>query len=525
VTGSLCAVSSPSGVRPTRVAPRSASNLAALLGVSALGVAELARDAMVTGVTLHSAQVRPGDLYAALPGARDHGARYAAEAARRGATAVLTDPAGSDLAAAAGLPILVVPDPRSRLGELAAAIYGRPSDDLLLIGVTGTNGKTTTSYLVEAGLRADGRRTGLVGTIETRIGDEALTSVRTTPESSDLQAMLAVMRERNVDAVAMEVSSHGLALGRIDGMHFGVGIFTNLGRDHLDFHGTIDAYFDAKATLFTPQRSRAGAVNVDDAYGRKLVRRATVPVTTYSARGADGADWRAQHVALHTDGSTFTALGPGGLTVAVATHLPGAFNVQNALSALVGLVLAGVPPERAAAGIAAVSGVPGRMERVDAGQPFTALVDYAHTPDAVETLLAAVRAVTAGRIVCVLGCGGDRDQAKRPEMGAAAARGADVAVLTSDNPRSEDPATILDAMLEGALSVPSDDRAELIVDLDRAAAITAAVRLARSGDAVVVAGKGHEQGQEIGGVIRPFDDRSVLRAALMERVGSEARTC
>jgi UDP-N-acetylmuramoyl-L-alanyl-D-glutamate--2,6-diaminopimelate ligase len=520
VTGSLCAVPSPSGVRPTRLAPRSASELAALLGVPApLG------DAVVTGVTLHSAQVRPGDLYAALPGAHDHGARHSAEAAHRGATAIITDPAGSDLPLPAGLPVLVVPDPRSRLGELAALIYGRPSDDLLLIGITGTNGKTTTSYLVEAGLQADGRRTGLVGTVETRIGDEALTSVRTTPESPDLQALLAVMRERGVDSVAMEVSSHGLALGRIDGVHFGVGIFTNLGRDHLDFHGTIDAYFDAKAALFTPQRSGAGVVNIDDPYGRKLVRRATVPVTTYSARGADDADWRANHVMLHADGSTFTALGPGGLAVPVSVHVPGEFNVQNALAALVGLVLAGVPADRTAAGIAAVSGVPGRMERVDAGQPFTALVDYAHTPDAVETLLAAVRAVTAGRIVCVLGCGGDRDLAKRPEMGAAAVRGADIAVLTSDNPRSENPARILDAMLEGALSVSADERAELVVDLDRAAAIQTAVRLARPGDAVVVAGKGHEQGQEIAGVVRAFDDRAVLQAALMDWVGAETRTC
>jgi UDP-N-acetylmuramoyl-L-alanyl-D-glutamate--2,6-diaminopimelate ligase len=525
VTGSLCAVSSPSGLRPTRLAPRSTSELAALLGIPAPGV-----DVAVTGVTLDSRSVRPGDLYAALPGARDHGARYAAQAARQGAAAIMTDPAGSLLAADSGLPALVLADPRTRLGEVAAAVYGHPSGDLTLIGITGTNGKTTTAYLVESGLRAGGRRTGLLGTVETRVADEVVASVRTTPEAPDLQALLAVMRERGVDAVAMEVSSHGLALGRIDGVDVDVAIFTNLGRDHLDFHRTMDAYFDAKAALFTPQHSRIGLVNVDDPYGRALVRRAGVPVTTYSSTGSSDADWRAQDVVLGPGGSTFTAIGPRDLAVPVTVRLPGAFNVQNALAALAGLVLAGVPADRAAAGLACVRGVPGRMERIDAGQPFTALVDYAHTPDAVETLLTTVRAVTSGRILCVLGCGGDRDQAKRPQMGAAVARGADVAVLTSDNPRSEDPARILDAMLEGARSVRSDDRAELLVDLDRAAAIETVVRLAGPGDAVVVAGKGHEQGQEMGGVVRPFDDRAVLRAALRQHVGAEpvtpeAQTC
>jgi UDP-N-acetylmuramoyl-L-alanyl-D-glutamate--2,6-diaminopimelate ligase len=520
VTGSLSAVSGPFGLRPTRLAPRSASELAALLGIPAP-----AQDVLVSGVTLHSDAVRPGDLYAALPGARDHGAKHLAAAIRRGAVAILTDPAGGVLAADTALPTLVVVNPRARLGEVAAAIYRRPSDDLMLIGITGTNGKTTTAYLVEAGLRAGGGRTGLVGTVETRICDDVLTSVRTTPEAPDLQALLAVMRERRVDAVAMEVSSHGLALGRIDAVLFDVGIFTNLSQDHLDFHGTIDAYFDAKASLFTPQRSKAGVINVDDSYGRALVARASVPVTTYSPRGVSDADWRADDVVPESSGSTFTAVGPGGVTVPVTVRLPGAFNVSNALGALAGLTLAGVPAALAAAGIASVGGVPGRMERIDVGQPFLALVDYAHTPDAVDTLLTTVRALTPGRLICVLGCGGDRDVAKRPRMGAAVARGADVAVLTSDNPRSEDPADILDAMLEGVREVPPPERAEILVDEDRAAAIQAAVRLAAAGDAVVVAGKGHEQGQEIAGEVRPFDDRAMLRAALQARTGQEAHSC
>jgi UDP-N-acetylmuramoyl-L-alanyl-D-glutamate--2,6-diaminopimelate ligase len=459
---------------------------------------------VVTGCTLDSRAVRPGDLYAALPGARAHGADFAAPAAEAGAVALLTDPAGQSRAAATGLPVLVAPDPRAVLGGVARWVHDDPAAGLLVLGVTGTNGKTTTAFLLEAGLRAAGHRTGLVGTICTRIGDDVVPSVRTTPEAPDLQALLALMRERGTTAAAMEVSSHALALGRVDGLVVDTAVFTNLSQDHLDFHADMADYEAAKASLFTPERSRRGLVCVDDDAGRRIAAGATVPVTTLSTTGTD-ADWTVTDVALRGEGGGFTLTGPSG-SVRATVQLPGAFNVANAAIALAALAESGVGLRDAVAGVAALPGVPGRMERVDAGQPFLALVDYAHTPEAVATLLQTVRTVTAGRVLVVLGCGGDRDAAKRPLMGRAAVEGADVAVLTSDNPRSEDPLEVLRQMAAGAPGAA--------VEPDRRAAIGLAVAQARAGDAVVVAGKGHETGQEVAGVVTPFDDRVVLRQAL-----------
>ncbi len=470
----------------------------------------------VTGITHDSRAVRPGDLYAALPGARFHGADFAAQAAESGAVAVLTDPAGAERAAAAGLPVLTAADPRSVLGELAAAVYGDPGRGLLRIGITGTSGKTTTSYLVEGGLRAAhaSGHTGLIGTVKTRIGDEDVKTERTTPEATDLQALFAVMRERGVEAVVMEVSSHALRLGRVDGTVYDVAVFTNLSPEHMEFHAGMEDYFQAKAQLFTPLRSRLGVVNLDDEYGRRLVAEAGVPLLTFSATGRLDADWRAEDVTAGPLDSTFTAIGPKGERVQAVAPLPGPFNVANTLAAIAALAAAGLDPQTAADGVAAVPGVPGRLERVDAGQPYLAVVDYAHKTDAVESVLRALRTTTDGRIHAVLGCGGDRDETKRAPMGAALARLADTAVLTSDNPRSEDPLAILAAMLAGAVSVPAEQRGHVIVEPDRAAAVAAAVAQARPGDIVLVAGKGHEQGQEIAGVVRPFDDREVLRAAI-----------
>ena len=459
--------------------------------------------ATVSGATLDSRSVQPGDLYAALPGAHAHGADFAAQAVALGATAVLTDADGAARAGDLGVPVVLADDPRAVLGDVASWVHHDPAADLLVLGVTGTNGKTTTAFLLEAGLRAAGHRTGLLGTVLTRIGDDEVASVRTTPEAPELQALLAVMRERGTTAVAMEVSSHALVLGRVDGVVFDVAGFTNLSQDHLDFHPTMADYEAAKASLFTPQRARHGVVNVDDDAGRRLVRSAAIPITTYG----EDADWSAREVDLRPDGSAFRLLGrlPDGTAVDVraGVRLPGAFNVDNAVGALAQLVTAGVPVDDAVRGVAACPGVPGRMERVEA--PFLAVVDYAHTPDAVRLLLDAVRALTPGRVLVVLGCGGDRDRAKRPLMGAAAAA-ADVAVLTSDNPRSEDPLQILAEMAAGAPGA--------VVEPDRRAAIAYAVAQARPGDAVVVAGKGHESGQEAGGVVLPFDDREVLRAAV-----------
>jgi len=477
---------------------------------------------LVSGVTHDSRRVRPGDLYAALPGSQNHGAQFCREAADAGAVAVLTNPSGRESARRCGLPVFVVSDPRARLGEVADWVYGHPSGRLLMLGVTGTSGKTTTAYLLESGLRRAGHLTGLVGGVETRVGEATLTSELTTPEAADLQALLAVMAERGVTAAAMEVSSHALALGRVAGTSYDVAIFTNLSQDHLDFHGSLEEYFAAKATLFTPAYARVGVVNIDDVYGRRLAEEAPIPVTTFSAAGDPAADWRATDVRGGADGSIYRIIGPGGVEADGSVCLPGPYNVANALGAVVALVEAGVHPSAAVMGVAACPGVPGRLERVDAGQDFTVLVDYSHKPGAVEAVLSALRPVTGGRLAIVLGCGGDRDRAKRPLMGAAAARLADTAILTSDNPRSEDPLRILAEMLDGVLTVPERGRARIIVEPDRAAAIGLAVAMADKGDVVVVAGKGHERGQYVGRAVIPFDDRAVAMEAITRHLGGAA---
>jgi UDP-N-acetylmuramoyl-L-alanyl-D-glutamate--2,6-diaminopimelate ligase len=499
--------------RPAGTRPLALSALRDLLGDPVQGDPATT----VTGVTLASPEVRPGDLYAALPGARTHGARFAADAADRGAVAVLTDPAGLEQAAATGLPVCVVDGPRALLGDVAARVYGEPARRLPVVGITGTNGKTTTAYLVEAGLAAAGRGTGLIGTVQTRVrarGTEtAFPSVRTTPEAPVLHALLATMAESGVDTVVMEVSSHALVQGRVGGVPFAVAGFTNLSQDHLDFHRDLEDYFRAKALLFDGRAAREVVV-VDDDHGRRLAgmlgqRAATVSAGGASAGGA-AADWTATDVVRAPDGgSAFTLTGPGG-TWPARVRLPGRFNVTNAVLAVALLDAVGVPVAAALEGIGGAV-VPGRMEPVDAGQPFTAVVDYAHTPDAVASALAALRGATTGRLVTVLGCGGDRDPGKRPAMGAAAALGSDHLVVTDDNPRSEDPAAIRAAVLSG---VPDERRGSVEEIGDRRAAIARAVALARPGDTVLVAGKGHESGQEVAGTVTPFDDRAVLREVI-----------
>ena len=508
-------------IRPETRPRRPLSALSTLLGVrlaaakNSMSPNELG---FLSGITHDSRSVKPGDLYVALPGARAHGAAFCADAVAAGAVAVLTDPDGRSRAVASGVPAFVLADPRARLGEIASWVYGDPSSRLRLIGVTGTSGKTTSTYLIESGLSAAGHQTGLVGGVELRIGPEKLASSLTTPEAPDLQALFAVMVERGVTAAAMEVSSHSLALGRVGGTCFDVAVFTNLSQDHLDFHADLEDYFRAKASLFMPPV--LGVVNVDDHYGRRLATSAlSVPVTTFSAAGLADADWRAADVRSGADGSTFRLIGPGGVEADVSVGLAGGFNVANALGALVALVEAGIRLEDAVAGVAACPGVPGRLERVPApGLGVTAFVDYSHKPGAVEAVLRSLRPVTQGNLIIVLGCGGDRDKAKRPMMGAAAASLADVAILTSDNPRSEDPLAILAAMLDGVLSVPQAERGRVIVEPDRAAAIGQAVALAAPGDVIVVAGKGHETGQYVSGAVLPFDDRQVTAAALAARV-------
>ena len=362
----------------------------------------------MTGVTHDSRAVRPGDLYVAVQGQRVHGAKFAAQAARAGAAAVLTDPAGYDRAAATRLPVITVPDPRSRLGDVAAWIYGHPARELLLIGTTGTSGKTTVSYLVESGLREAGMRTGLVGTVEIRVDDERIDSSLTTPEATELHGLFALMRERDVAGAAMEVSSHALALGRVAGVRYDVAVFTNLSQDHLDFHADLHDYFETKARLFTPEVAKVAVVNRDDSFGRTLIDRITeqgaIPVTTFSATGDTAADWYATDVVLEAGGSRFRVVGPGGMAMDASVRLPGPFNVANAMAAIVALIEAGVPPTAAAG--AAAPAAPGRMERVDERTDFTAIVDYSHKPGRLG-VLTSLRPITEGRLTIVVGCGGD----------------------------------------------------------------------------------------------------------------------
>jgi UDP-N-acetylmuramoyl-L-alanyl-D-glutamate--2,6-diaminopimelate ligase len=469
-------------------------------------------DARVTGITASSAHIRAGDLFAALPGRTAHGASYAAAAVAAGAVAVLTDPAGRP-SVPAGAPVLVVPDVRGVLGSVSAQVYGDPSAAMTMLGVTGTSGKTTTTFLMRAGLRAAGRIPGLIGTVATMVADEEIKTGFTTPEAPEVQALLAVMRECGVTDVAMEVSSHALAMGRVDAIEYDVAAFTNLSEDHLDFHADMEDYFAAKTALFEPRRSRSSVVVIDDAWGNRLTELIPGPLATVTTVGERRATWEAVSIADQPDGSTsFRALGPG-VEIETGCAVPGRYNVANALLALAILDAAGVEPQIAAPAIASAS-VPGRMERVDAGQPYLAVVDYSHKPAAVDGALRALRPLTRGRLIIVLGCGGDRDRGKRPHMGEIAARGADLLIVTDDNPRSEDPAAIRQAMLAGALAVPPSERGDVVEVGERASAIAAAVAAADAGDTVLVAGKGHETGQEIVGVVHPFDDRLVLRQAI-----------
>jgi UDP-N-acetylmuramoyl-L-alanyl-D-glutamate--2,6-diaminopimelate ligase len=500
--------------RPQTVAPLSLTRLAALLPAALTGA-----DVEVTGITHNSREVRPGDLYAALAGANRHGAEFVAQVVEAGAAAVLTDEAGREAALAAGLPVLVAGDPRAVLGVAAAAVYGDPSSRLEMIGITGTAGKTSTAYLVESGLRAVGLTTGLIGTVETRLGDLIIQSVRTTPEATDLQAMLAAAVERDVTAVVMEVSSHALAIGRVGGLRFAVGGYTNFGLDHLDFHSDVDDYFAAKAKLFDG-RSRVEVLNHDDP---ALVPLRKADTVTYSADGNRAATWWADGIRPSAFGQRFVAHGPGGLTVEAGVALPGRHNVANALLALASLVACGVDAQVAAGGIAACKGVPGRLEQVDAPGEILGVVDYAHKPDAIVAALTALRELAAargGRVICLIGAGGDRDRGKRPLMGAAAARGSDLVIITDDNPRTEDPAAVRAAVRAGAEQAGASTK--IIEVAGRRDAIDEAVRLAAPGDVIALLGKGHERGQEVNGEMLPFDDRIELAAALTAAAGSDS---
>ena len=510
--GSLAVVPDTIPLRPSDPVRTPLAQVVDWLGEALLESSGPVLGVSVTGVTISSQRVQPGDLYVAPAGARAHGAGFAAQAVGAGAVAVLTDPAGAEVLSEIGVdvPVLVVAAPRSVLGTLAARIYGNPAGLMRLVAVTGTQGKTTTTRLAEASLTAAGVQAAVVGTVGTRVGGVDVKTTLTTPEAPDLHALFAVMAERAVVACAMEVSSHALVMGRVDGVVFDVACFTNLGRDHLDFHTDLEDYFAAKASLFTPERSRRALVNVDDEHGRRLVAECSVPVRTFSTSDT-GADWHATDVRLEATRSTFTVNPPSGPAFSAKVPLTGDFNVSNALCAIAALGEAGFDAPAVAEAMGRSGGVPGRLEQVDAGQPYLAIVDYAHKPDAVSAALTALRPLTGRRLLVVIGAGGDRDPGTRPLMGEIAARLADVLVVTDDNPRTEDPSLIRAQVLAGAEDVPVAERADVHEVGDRRAAIRLAVGLAGTGDTVVVAGKGHETGQVVGDTTHPFDDRDVLR--------------
>ena len=483
--------------------------LSAVLSVVGAQCAEITESVNVTGISQSSNEISTGDLFIALPGEKFHGAQFAADAVERGAVAVLTDLTGA--AMVTGVPVLVVENPRRAAGVISAWFYEEPMRDLYSVGVTGTNGKTTVTTLLHQIMQAAGRESGLIGTVESRIGSEVLLSKRTTPESAELQGLIATMRERHMRNLVMEVSSHAITLERIRGSHFAVVGFTNLSQDHLDFHKSMEEYFLAKAKLFTFEYADLAVINIDDVYGARLAAMTELPVMSLS-RTNTKATWHFASITRDYVGAAIAIRGSGGILIEGKTILQGGFNYDNLLMAVAIATESGIDPIDIAAILPQLTGAVGRLEAVRLGQNFTALVDYAHSPDAVARVLETAHEITTGSVIAVLGCGGDRDASKRSLMGLALRDGADIAIYTSDNPRSEKPEDILVQMV-----LDIDVQAPNEVITDRKAAIRAAVNHAVAGDVVIVLGKGHEKGQEISGVIYPFDDRIELARAIEDK--------
>jgi len=476
--------------------------LDALIGALAPGDVIGRRSVEILDLAYDTRRVGDGTLFFCVPGGRVDGHDLAADAVAAGASALVVERPVD-----AAVPQLVVESTRASMAIAADVFFGTPTERLAVAGVTGTNGKTTTSYLLRAILEADGRATGLVGTVEWVVGGASRTAPHTTPEAIDLQRLFREMLDAGDEAVAVEASSHGSHYRRLDRVRFDALVFTNLTQDHLDLHGDMEAYFLAKRQLFTGIAPPPAAVNIGDPYGRRLAEELATahraPLVTYGLRPE--AEVRADGLDLGPRGSSFTAAG-----IQIVTPLLGVFNVENVLGAVAAALLLDVDEDAIARGIRSVSGVPGRFEGLDEGQDFAVVVDYAHTPGALETVLQAARPLGDGRLTVVFGAGGDRDRDKRARMGEVARTLADTVVVTSDNPRSEDPLAIVEAILAGAGT-------DVEVDPDRRSAIEGAIAAASRGDVVVIAGKGHEQGQEIAGVVHPFDDREVVREALRRR--------
>jgi UDP-N-acetylmuramoyl-L-alanyl-D-glutamate--2,6-diaminopimelate ligase len=505
----------PLALRPEHPVARSLSGLVSEFGIDEHDDLE---DLEVTGVSLSSRSVLPGDLYVGVPGVRVHGASFAAEAAASGAVAILTDAEGAVLARESGLPLIVTPDARAALGHVSSWIYRTDENPPTLFGVTGTNGKTSVVYLIYAVLQQLGVLSGLSSTAERRIGPTAVTSALTTPEATELHALIARMREDNVRAIAIEVSAQALTRHRVDGVVFDVAGFTNVSHDHLDDYAAMEDYFKAKLALFQPERARRGVAVVDTEWGGRLVAESRIPLTTISSLPDVDAEWRVTVTRESIDDTSFTLEGPDGRRLATTVPLLGEFMASNAALAIVMLVEAGYDLGVIAQALERDGGidayVPGRAERISGDRGPVVFVDYGHTPDAFQRTLDALRKVTSGRIVMVFGADGDRDTSKRADMGAIAARGADVVVITDFHPRFEDPAAIRTALVEGArAAVPG---VELYEIADQRAAFRAALAMAAEGDVVLYAGPGHEDYQDVAGEHLPYSARDDVRAALRE---------
>jgi UDP-N-acetylmuramoyl-L-alanyl-D-glutamate--2,6-diaminopimelate ligase len=457
----------------------------------------------VSDITHDSRQAGPGTLFVAVRGEFHDGHRFVVDAIQRGASALLVE-SRQDI----DVPQIVVSDTRSAMAAAARAVFESPDESLAIAGVTGTNGKTTVTHMLESILGVAGIPVGVIGTLGARIGDDPIPTARTTPEATDLQRILATMRDSGCSAVLMEVSSHAIELHRTDAIGFAVVGFTNISQDHLDFHGDMESYFDVKKRIFDPQVARRGVVNIDDPWGERLVSECQLESTLVSVRG--DADVGATRIVGSAEGTSFDLVSSGG-SAPVSLPLVGDFNLSNALVAAAMASELGVGLDVIATGLSEVGPISGRMEVIAHSGPFTVIVDYAHTPDAISAVLTSLQPITSGRVVAVLGAGGDRDKHKRAIMGAAAGRLSDLTIITTDNPRSEDPVTIAREVRRGAIAQPS---ANVQMIVDRREAIRSAISGADDGDVVVILGRGHEQGQDIGTEVLPFDDRAVSREAL-----------
>jgi UDP-N-acetylmuramoyl-L-alanyl-D-glutamate--2,6-diaminopimelate ligase len=493
-------------LRPITSSPKTLSAVCKVIDATTSLNNEELQSILISGLSQTSDSICEGDLFIALPGEKFHGAQFAKEAKAKGAVAALTDVTGASMIS--DLPVIITSNPRRAAGIVGAWFYSEPMRDLYSVGITGTNGKTTVTTLLHQIMSFAGRESGLIGTVETRIGSEVMASKRTTPESAELSALTAVMRERHMRNLVMEVSSHAITLERIRGSHFAVVGFTNLSQDHLDFHKTMEEYFLAKSRLFTFEYADLAVINVDDAYGERLTKMTELSVKTLS-RYSSSADWHFTQIVSDYIGASIAIRGSGGILIEAKTSLHGGFNYDNLLMAVAIAVESGIDPIDIAAIIPRLTGAAGRLEAVRLGQNFTALVDYAHSPEAVVRVLETAHEISEGNVIAVLGCGGDRDKTKRALMGKALFEGSDIAIFTSDNPRSENPQDILIQMV---LDIDIKPPHEVIPD--RASAIRAAVNAAQSGDVVIVLGKGHEKGQEINGEITDFDDRIELAKAI-----------